>query len=621
MSLPTSKRALSAGAVVAAMAGLGVLIGASDNVKILAGRGIKKASAKLYGMLGEDPSSLSACPACECAAATDSERQLAAEEIYALTAAPTVAEEWTALWTEGTSSLSYVWVMQNEFEGIQATVLVDTTGKAQGVVMGANETYVYFVEDSGAVWKVDIDGRNPVELIDYCTADSCSGLGLDSWEYTEKLYFVDSSMGTLMSCNMYTGDDEVTLVTNIEDAYAVAVDKKAGKVYLTASGAIYYTDYSTVGATYSEMSTYFAPSTYDIIGLSVDSEDREVYWTGNDAVYKAAIDFDSPTTLYSDVKDANSVSVDWQQDLLFYTDKYGINIGNLDGTMDSRVAAYLYNTTFVYIKYEVMPTPAPTSIPTSKPTEHPTSVPIPAPTATPTSIPTSEPTGVPAPAPTATPTSIPTSEPTGVPAPVPTSVPTSKPTTTPTGYPTGVPVPLPTSTPTSKPTEMPVPAPTSVPSPEPTSWPTPEPTSEPSSAPTGYPSMAPVPLPTPSPTALPSSLPSSAPTGVPLPLPTTMPSPMPTPLPSALPSSIPTTEPTGMPYPLPTPYPTPSPTGIPTPEPTEEPTSIPTAKPTHMPSPMPTSAPTLTPTTECDWWYGQCGLCECGNGAGINPHD
>ena len=35
----------------------------------------------------------------------------------------------------------------------------------------------------------------------------------------------------------------------------------------------------------------------------------------------------------------------------------------------------------------------------------------------------------------------------------------------------------------------------------------------------------------------------------------------------------------------------------------------------------PVTGATLTPTTECDWWYGQCGLYECGNGAGINPHD
>ena len=618
-TVSTKQRALSVGAVVAAMAGLGVLIGASDNVKILAGRGIKKASAKMYAMLGEDPSSLSACPACECAAATDS-RNLAAEDIYALTAAPTVAEEWTALWTEGTSDLSYVWVMEHQDEGVEATVLVDTTGKAQGVIMGANETYVYFVEDSGAVWKVDIDGRNPIELIDYCTADSCSGLGLDSWEYTERLYFVDSSMGTLMSCNMFTGADEVTLVSSIEDVYAVGVDKKAGKVYLTASGGIYYTDYSTVGATYSEMSTYFAPSTYNIIGLSIDSEDREVYWTGNDGVYKAAVDFDTPSKIYEGYTDANSVSVDWQQDLVFFTDKFGIMIGNRDGTADVRVAAYLYNTTFVYIKYEVTPTAAPTSIPTSTPTGKPTVAPVPLPTALPTPSPVPLPTPVPSPVPTHVPTSTPTGKPSPVPSPKPSPVPTSKPTTTPTAYPTAMPVPEPTAIPTAKPTRVPIPAPTPVPTPVPSALPSSEPSSAPSSAPTEMPSMAPIPLPTPSPTSLPSSVPTHAPSEVPVPVPTHVPTPYPTPAPSALPSSIPTTTPTTQPYPLPTSYPSPVPTPVPIPVPSKSPTSTPTSKPTRPPSPMPTSAPTLVPTTECDWWYGHCGLCECGNGAGINPH-
>ena len=116
--------------------------------------------------------------------------------------------------------------------------------------------YVYFVEGSGAVWKVDVDGENPTELLDYCDGGSCEGLGLDSWDYTEKLYYVDAKLGELMSCNMHTGDDALTLVTDLTSAYAVAVDKKAGKVYVTADGGVYYTDYQTEGASFSEMSTY-----------------------------------------------------------------------------------------------------------------------------------------------------------------------------------------------------------------------------------------------------------------------------------------------------------------------------------------------------------------------------
>lgn len=611
------KRVLSAGAAVAAIGGLLVLIGASDNVKILAGRGIKKASAKLYAALGEDPTSLSACPSCECAAESALDRRMLKEEaIYALTEAPTVAEEWTALWTEGTSDLSYVWVMENTDEGVLATVLVDTTGKAQGVIMGANETYVYFVEDSGAVWKVDIDGRNPIEMIDYCTLDSCSGLGLDSWDYTEKLYYVDSAMGELMSCNMFTGEDSTTLVTAVEDVYAVGVDKKAGKIYLTASGGIYYTDYSTVGASYSEMDTYFAPSTYDIVGLSVDSEDRNIYWTGNDAVYRAAIEFDSPTEIYSGHADANSVSVDWQQDLVFFTDKYGVNIGNLDGTQESRVAAYLYNTTFVYIKYEVTPTAAPTPVPTSKPSAAPTSKPTPAPIPVPTSIPTSKPTDAPVPQPTGAPTPTPTSSPSRAPSPAPSQLPVPQPTKAPSPAPSAAPVPRPTSTPTSHPTHQPVPQPTSVPSPAPVPSPTSVPTPAPVPSPTAVPTPVPVPQPTPSPTSMPSKAPTSSPSEAPVPAPSSVPTPYPTPVPTALPSARPSDVPSPAPIPRPTAAPVPVPTAVPFPLPTSHPTAAPSPRPTEQPSPAPTAHPTVTPTTECDWWYGNCGLCECGAGAG-----
>ena len=65
----------------------------------------------------------------------------ASSQPQAATTAPTAAEDWTALWTEGTADSSYVWVMESADEGVLATVLIDTTGDAQGVVMGQNESY------------------------------------------------------------------------------------------------------------------------------------------------------------------------------------------------------------------------------------------------------------------------------------------------------------------------------------------------------------------------------------------------------------------------------------------------------------------------------------------------
>lgn len=533
------------------------------------------------------------------------------------TAAPTATEYWTVLWTEGTSALSYVWVMEKAYAGVQAYVLVDTTGAAQGVTLASNETTVNFVAESGALYKADISGFDVTELLDYCdnaalgtdSGEECSGMGLDYWDYPGKLYFVDAGLGYLMDCD-YDGGNPAVLVKGIDAPYAVAVDKKTGIVFFTGDGSIYSTSYSTYGLSIYEVSTYLAPA-YSVTGVATDSENGYVYWTGNDKVYRDTTNQALIEEIYIDAPGAKSVSTDWEQDLLFYTDDYGVNQGVLDGSSPSSVIAYLYNTTFVYVKYETTPTPAPTPVPSSKPSA--------APTASPSSAPVPKPSSAPTASPSETPTPLPTALPVPQPSAVPTSRPTAVPFPKPSTVPTAVPVPKPSTVPTSKPTKVPVPSPTSVPTPVPIPSPTKAPTSTPSRAPSPSPTLFPTPLPTGLPTAKPSETPTPLPTGAPVPAPSSPPSPAPTGAPVPAPTSSPTSKPTRVPSPVPTggptgapvPLPTPVPSTPPSPKPSAAPTTMPSAAPIPRPTAVPIPAPTPSPTTTCEWWKTECDLCKC----------
>ncbi len=55
-------------------------------------------------------------------------------------AAPTSEMYWKVFWTDGSMGESYVWTTTNELAGIKATVLVDTTGFANGVCSESNIT-------------------------------------------------------------------------------------------------------------------------------------------------------------------------------------------------------------------------------------------------------------------------------------------------------------------------------------------------------------------------------------------------------------------------------------------------------------------------------------------------
>jgi len=347
----------------------------------------------------------------------DCRRVLGEEEMMLLpadpltpTMSPTLSEDWTVLWTEGASELSYVWIMQHENVGVQAFVLIDTTGKAQGTTMNYNETTVTFVDEVGSLYRVNTDGTDLTELVDYCQVSTCEGYGIDSWDVTERLYWVDKTMQQLLSCS-YDGGDLRVIVSGLSNPYGIAVDKKRGNIYFTDSGTIYVTSaFASSTKSLQQVTSLFAnyPQSYSVTNLGMDAESRDIYWTGNNTVYKGSIvanELSDITALYADVRGANSVSIDWQQDKIFFSDNDGVYYGNLQGTLSPVVVAYLYNVTFVYVKYEVTPTPSPTACPTSLPTFMPSSIPTSAPSALPTARPTSVPTKLPTSSPSSAPTS------------------------------------------------------------------------------------------------------------------------------------------------------------------------------------------------------------------------
>lgn len=444
------------GTMVGAVAlfGLAVMV---DRRSIAAGA-LKSAGTSMYTMFGGDLADLeklpSECEACEGCLTSELEQDYSFGDVNNVTLAPTFEENWVVVWTEATMQQSFVWVMQHENVGILAYVLLDTTGKAEGVTLHSNETSVSFVEESGTLYRVQLDGTNLKELVDYCDElgeTDCHGLGIDAWDYTQKLYWVDSKLGYLMSCN-YDGSNLQIMVDGIIDAYGVAVDKKAGNVYYTDNGALRYVRYDATPSVQTK--AYLTPA-YPVTNLAVDSEKRYVYWTGDDAVHRNTIYGDAPEIVYSDTKGANSVAIDWQQDNVFYTCDDGVFVGDLDGDEPASAVAYLYNTSFIQALYEITPTPAPTSVPTQLPTTVPSKIPTPAPSEKPSSMPTPVPSTLPTIAPTSVPSSTPTSTPTSVPSPVPTTTPTSVPSSVPTSQPSSVPTPAPTSSPTTVPTLAP----------------------------------------------------------------------------------------------------------------------------------------------------------------------
>ncbi|KAH8073464.1 hypothetical protein JL721_2760 [Aureococcus anophagefferens] len=270
---------------------------------------LKASASTLYGAFGGEPTDLASLYRIE-AGCEESRRALQSKQgapwqkggvggaemtAAVATAAPTLTEYWTVLWTEGTSELSYVWVMDHQDAGISAYVLVDTTGKAQGVTLASNDTTVNFVAENGAVYKADISGFDVTEILDYCDSSNigtdgssdCAGMGLDYWDYTGQLYFVDANLGYLMACD-YDGGSAEILVKGIPDPYGVAVDKKTGLVIFTGEGAIYATHYASTDLTITEVTTFLSPSYY-VTGVAMDSENGYVYWTGDDKVYRDTI--------------------------------------------------------------------------------------------------------------------------------------------------------------------------------------------------------------------------------------------------------------------------------------------------------------------------------------------
>ncbi|KAJ8607164.1 hypothetical protein CTAYLR_007331 [Chrysophaeum taylorii] len=358
--------------------------------------------------------------------------------LLAATPAPTAEEDWLILWTEGLSDLSYVWSMDHHHAAVQASVLVDTSGDAEGVALLDNETLA-FVDGKGLLFKVDLLGTHYEEIVDYCAHlrddddddddednnSSCAGRGLAYWDHT--FYFVDEVLGILAS---FDGELLTTLVTGLDAPYGVAIDKRKGRLYFTSGGNIYSTPRDARDLTPSDVDLFFAASTYGVTNVALDSQNRFVYWTGDDAIFRAPI-FDPTTnvqTVYENVEGANSVAVDWQQNKLFYTCDDGVFSGDLDGTTDPTPLVYLYNATFVFALYRVAPTPAPTQLPTAKPTLVPTWLP--------TSIPSRAPSAPPTASPSSLPTNLPTPTPSAAPAPAPTENPTPTPTTLPSAAPT-----------------------------------------------------------------------------------------------------------------------------------------------------------------------------------------
>ena len=423
------------------------------------------------------------------------------------TASPTSRyTDWTCYFTDGYAGESYVWMMESDYKGVWATVLVDTTGYATGLAVASNETTVYFADSQGSIWKVDNDGVNLKELVSY----GGEPMGMDIYESYDFMYWADSD-GYVYRASM-DGTDVTQIMEGITEPFDVKLNVLQKKIYVSsATDSMIYRG-AAMDCTSCEYAEFLSVS--HPRGLWVNANDQILYYASfsdsdddGDEGYIASVSTtegsNPSSTVLVDGIVPYSVAIDDQKLTVFYTTDDGLWFGELAKedpqalSGDAEVIARLENLMFVYVVYWAAPTASPTAVPTS----------------TPTNVPTSEPTSLPIP----------------------------KPTHVPSPHPSALPIPAPSTIPTPQPTDVPIPAPSGLPVPAPSPLPTPVPSQVPSYAPIPAPSYLPTPVPSgmpiPEPTRLPTPKPSSPPSGIPIPAP----SPMPTPIPSPKPSPAPTT--------------------------------------------------------------------------------
>ena len=407
--------------------------------------------------------------------------------------APTSVDYWEVFFTDGKidddteEGDSYVWYMTSETAGITATVLVDTTGRAEGVAIDKNLTTVFFTDAGGAVYKVDRDGEEARELLSYTGAPR----GLEYYEDGEQLFWVDGETESVYSCDI-NGENFETLVTGQVDPVGISIDTRNNHMYwstgceetnyeegchqimkatLTGDDAVVFL---------SASGTDYQPNDLDI---SIDS--REIYFAGTTGIYSISLIDSSVTTIHSDIEQPYGISVDYGQDRLFYTHAKGVTVSGTNAGSDQTLIAFIYDTHFIVSAAEVSPTASPSQVPSPvpspAPSQAPSGVPIPAPSALPTPVPSQKPSPAPSQAPSEVPSPVPSQRPSGIPIPDPTPMPTPVPSQRPTGIPIPDPTPMPTPVPSQRPTGIPIPAPspmpTPVPSQQPSGIPIPAPTS------------------------------------------------------------------------------------------------------------------------------------------------
>ena len=435
------------------------------------------------------------------------------------TPAPTPTEYWKVYWTSGADRESYVWVSEmSQFEA-RSSVLVDTTGYAQGVVVSSNTSTVYFTDNVGkSVWRVDDDGYDLVQLVDESAAGGAGEpLGIDLWEHAGTLYWADEG-GEVRSSNL-DGTDPTTVASTLHSPTDVAVDKGKGELYISDARGVYQVYVGEDAARFGQpsLAEWNGSPGAGVKGIAVDSNERVFYYCMDGAIMTNDLDLPaaaSATALYTGVADPRDVVVDSAQDLVFFTSEVGVHYGsrvpgrqNFTTDVLATQTIVLFDVHYVAVHMETAPSPAPTPSPTGVPTAAPSATPSQRP-------PRSRRAPVPLPA-----------------APVRAPIRGRRPCRCrPSALPTPHPSPLPTSTPSGSrrrslplrlrgPTAAPIrrrpPCPSGAdlePTPSPTSQPIPSPTSLPIPSPTSGPSPTPTAIPTPGPTFVPTPLPTSPPT-------------------------------------------------------------------------------------------------------------
>lgn len=217
-----------------------------------------------------------------------------------------------------------------------------TVGMVSAFAQAASSTprKVYWSSwDSDSIYRCDVDGSNTQELISGQTDPT--GIAID--DQAGKMYWADRLDGTINRANLDgSGVEEVSSVAPGDPnalAEYVALDPVNDKLYYTYNTVV--DEYNNTAGRIARMNTdggnietLVSMEVFNTAGgIAVDPGSNKVFWTSGN-IECADLDGSNRQTLFSGDLTALDITVDAENDNLYWTNNWGTRIetGKIDGS-------------------------------------------------------------------------------------------------------------------------------------------------------------------------------------------------------------------------------------------------------------------------------------------------